>query len=104
MSKIIPKILYGSWGLLGFYRGTQYYDFYHEQEIQKRLNDRDLNDRDLNDRDFYSNKIGAGAFGTVAYILPFFCVFPLIKEMHRLEINLYGLEEEKKKPEYYSLF
>ena len=55
-------------------------------------------------QDFYSNKIGMGAIGTVVYIFPFLCVFPLAKEIHRLEINLRGLEDEKKKPEYYYLF
>lgn len=101
MSHRIGQILYGGWGLLGFYRGTQYYNFSYEQEMQKHLKDPKYNKKP---QDFYSDKIGAGALGTVAYIIPFFCVFPLVKEIHRLEINLRNLEDEKKKPEYYNLF
>jgi len=101
MSQRIGQILYGSWGLLGFYRGTQYYNFSHEQDIQKYLKDPKYNKKP---QDFYSNKVGAGALGTVAYIFPFFCIFPAIKEILRLEIYLRGLEDERKKPEYYDLF
>jgi len=45
-----------------------------------------------------------GAVGTVLYIFPFAFVLPLAKELSRLEINLRGFEDEKKKPEYYDFF
>lgn len=93
MSQRIPQILYGSWGLLGFYRGIKFYDF--------ELNDPNYHKKS---QDLYSDKIRAGALGTVVYIFPFFCVFPAVKEIHRLEIYLRDLEEERKKPEYYNLF
>lgn len=101
MSNRIPQILYGSWGLLGFYRGTQYYNLIYEQDIKLHLENPKKYKKP---QDFYSKKVGAGAIGTVFYIFPFFCVFPLAKEIHRLEINLRNLEDEKKKPEYYYLF
>lgn len=101
MSSKIPKILYGCWGLLGCYRGIKYYDYWYEEEIQKHLKNPNYYKKP---EDLYSNKIGMGAIGTVVYILPFFCVFPAIKEIERLEINLRGLEDEKKKPDYYYLF
>ena len=101
MSNKIPKILYVSWGLLGFYRGTQYYDYCYEEEMKLYLKDPKYYTKP---QDFYSHKVGAGALGTVAYILPFFCVLPLIKEINRLEINLRGLEEEKQNPKYHIIF
>ena len=52
---------------------------------------------------FYISQLGHGCFGTVIYIIPFMCIFPVIKELYRLEINLRGLEEEKKKRDYYNL-
>jgi hypothetical protein len=101
MYQRLPNILYGSWGLLGFYRGTQYYNFWHEEDMKKYLKEPNIYKKP---QDFYSNKVGIGALGMVAYIFPFFCVFPAIQELKRLEINLRGLEEEKKKPEYYNIF
>lgn len=101
MSQRIGQILYGSWGLLGFYRGTKYYNFCHEEDIKKYIKDPNRYERP---QYFYIYKIGAGGLGTVAYIIPFFCIFPAIKELKRLEINLRGLDEEKKKSDYYNLF
>lgn len=100
MSQRIPQILYGSWGLLGFYRGVQCYNFSHEQKMQNHLKNPKYYEKP---QDFYSNKIGMGAIGTVVYLLPILCLIPAINEIHRLEINLRGLEDEKKKPEYYNL-
>ena len=101
MYRKIPKILYGSWGLLGFYRGIQLYDFRHEEDMKKYLQNPKRYDKPC---DFYSHKLGVGMFATIVYIFPFVCVFPAIKELKRLEINLRSLEEEKKKSEYYDLF
>jgi len=97
----IPIIMYGSWGLLGSYRGIKYYNFRHEEEMKYYLKDTKNNKKP---QDFYSSKITVAALWTVIYILPFCCILPATKEIKRLEIYLRGLEEEKKKPEYYNLF
>jgi len=100
MSQRIGGILYGSWGLLGFYRGIQYYNFNHKKEMELYLKDPKIDKPQF----FYINQIGVGGLGTLAYIMPLFCIFPAAKEIKRLEINLRGLEDEKTKPEYYNLF
>jgi hypothetical protein len=101
MSQRISPLLVGSWGLLGFYRGTQYYNFCHEEDIKRYLKEPNIYKE--KPQDFYIYKVSCGGLAAGAYLLPLFCIFPAIKELKRLEINLRGLEEEKKKPEYYSI-
>ena len=101
MYQRLPKILYGSWGLLGFYRGIEYYNFYYEEDMKKYLKEPEIYNKP---QVFYVYKVGWGGLAASAYIFPLFCVFPAVKELNRLEINLRGLEEEKKKPEYYRVF
>ena len=35
MYQRLPSIEVGSWGLLGFYRGIQYYNFCYEEDMKK---------------------------------------------------------------------
>ncbi len=100
MYQRIPSVLYGSWGLLGFYRGTQYYNFTFNEDMQKYLKEPRIYKKP---QDFYLYKVCWGGLATGVYLFPLFCIFPIIKELERLEINLRGLEEEKKKPEYYNI-
>ena len=83
------KLLYFTgvgWSTLGFYRGINYYEYYHKHE---------------NKHYFYTDKIFNGLFGLVIYINPGLLPIAIYKEIYRLEINLRGLEEEKK-TEYYN--
>jgi hypothetical protein len=101
MYQRLPSIVVGSWGLLGFYRGTQYYNFWHEEDMKKYLKEPKIHEKP---QYLYLHKVGFGGLAAGAYIFPLFCIFPVIQELKRLEINLRGLEEEKKKPEYYRVF
>ena len=83
------KLLYFTgvgWGILGFYRGINYYEYYHKHE---------------NKHYFYTDKIFNGLSGLIIYINPGLLPIAIYKEIYRLEINLRGLEEEKK-TEYYN--
>lgn len=101
MSQRIGQILYGSWGLLGFYRGVKYYNYYYEEDMKYYLKDPMFFRKP---QKFYITEIAHGGLGTLIYIAPIICVLPAIKELYRLEINLRGLEEEKKKKDYYNIF
>jgi hypothetical protein len=95
------KLIIPPWLALGFYRGSRSYDYdYKKQFIQYEKN------KKYNEKPqyFYSICIGIGLFGSFLYINPF--LFPIIlgKEIHRLEINIRGLDEEKEKKDYYDIF
>jgi hypothetical protein len=73
-----------SWGLLGFTRGLNSYD--HTYKSKEYL---------------YTSKVPHGLWGILLYMNPL--LFPIIvyKEMYRLEVNLRGLDKEKK-TDYYN--
>ena len=79
------------WPLLGFKRGMDSYNHHHSK-----------NDLYIKQQGppLFINKIGWGICSAGAYINP--CTFPFVlyKEVYRLEINIRGLEEEKKKDYY----
>jgi hypothetical protein len=79
-----------SWGLLGFYRGLNEYDYKYEQNKQMGRHRTYL----------YSSKITGGLFGCLFYLNPFLAIFMVSKEMYRLEVNLRGMEPEKKSAKY----
>ena len=88
---INPHCLIGIWPLLGFKRGMDSYNHHHSK-----------NDLYIKQKGppLFIDKIGWGICSAGAYINP--CTIPLIlyKEVYRLEVNLRGLEEEKKKDYY----
>jgi hypothetical protein len=51
----------------------------------------------------YTNKITYGFMGTLFYINPFLVPIKLYKELYRLEVNIRGLESEKKSDYYNEL-
>jgi len=93
MNRINGKVhcLIGLWPLLGFKRGMNSYDYHHSK-----------NDLYIKQKGppLFIDKICWGICSAGAYINP--CIIPLIlyKEVYRLEVNLRGLEEEKKKDYY----
>ena len=86
------SLVIGLWPLLGFKRGIDSYDYHHSKN--------DLYIRSKGPP-LFINKIGWGICSAISYINP--CTFPFIlyKEVYRLEVNLRGLEEEKK-TDYYN--
>ena len=115
------------WGILGFYRGTQEYNFhhsndindynkqmiYHKEQIEKdkkykiehpTYNSNYVHIPPVKPTYFYLSSITNGFFGSALYIFP--CTTPIcvMKEIYRIEINLRNLDEEKKKKFYNTLF
>ena len=82
-----------SWTLLGFKRGLQSYEYnYHKtKSIHKEPY-------------LYISKGQQGFMGIFLYINPLLFPLHVYKEMYRLEVNIRGLEEEKKTDYYNQLF
>lgn len=88
------KISIGMWGLLGFIRGFNSYDYnYSNNKLYKH--------HEKAKQPFYFDKLVWGFTATITYINPGSLPFVLYKEIYRLEVNLRGLEDEKK-TDYYN--
>jgi len=91
MSKEILALVTGtSWTLLGFKRGLQSYDYTYKSSRKESY--------------LYISKGQQGLLGMFLYINPLLFPFHMYKELYRLEVNLRGLEEEKKTDYYNQLF
>ena len=75
------------WSVLGFKRGLQSYDYTYRKEPY-----------------LYIHKGQYGILGLFLYMNPLLLPLTLYKEMYRLEVNLRGLEQEKKTDYYNHLF
>jgi hypothetical protein len=82
-----------SWSLLGFMRGINSYDYSY-----KKYNGILVNQTSY----LYASKICNGFVGSFLYITPIVNFYMIIKEIHRLEVNIRNLEYEKK-TDYYNL-
>jgi hypothetical protein len=92
--KILSSTGIISWGVLGFSRGLNLYDYrYKKYDI----------DYDKKTNYFYTTKITYGFLGLFLYINPFCIPIIVIKEIYRFEVNIRGLENEKDK-DYYNEF
>jgi hypothetical protein len=79
-----------SWPTLGFYRGLKSYDYnYSNDRIYKS-----------SARPLYIDKTVWGICGIMCYLHPVGGVIGLYKEVYRLEVNLRGIEDEKKTAYY----
>lgn len=90
-SKEIMLLVTGtSWSLLGFKRGLDSYDYKYNKfnSIKKETY-------------LYISKGQQGLLGMFLYINPFILPINIYKEIYRLEVNIRGLEEEKK-TDYYN--
>ena len=82
-----------SWTLLGFKRGLDSYDYnYNKYKSIKK------------ETYLYISKGQQGLLGVFLYINPFFLPINIYKEIYRLEVNIRGLEEEKKSDYYNIIF
>ena len=100
------------WGILGFYRGTQEYNFHYSNDInsynqkmicykeqiekEKKYNSNYVPTLPVKPTYFYLSSITNGFLGSALYIFPFTTPICVIKEIYRIEINLRNLDEEKK--------
>ena len=71
------------WAGLGFIRGINSYNYYNNKPYM------------------YSSSFMHGIFGVLIYVNPVFLPFTTYKEFYRLEVNIRGLEEDKK-TDYYN--
>ena len=85
--EIIVLVTGTSWSLLGFTRGLNSYDYNYHKYTHKEPY-------------LYISKGQQGLWGILSYMNPL--LFPIIvyKEMYRFEVNIRGLDEEKKKDYY----
>ena len=89
--RIIGLIPILGWPALGFKRGMNSYDYnYSNNKIYKSST-----------RPLYLHKIAWGLGGIFWYLNPCTFFFVLYKEIYRTEVNLIGLEDEKK-TDYYN--
>lgn len=90
-----------AWGALGFYRGVNYYNYDYEESL-KKYEDYKNNNSYIYEKpeDYYVGRLAYGIMSSAMYVIPVMCIFPAIKELYRLEINLRGKEEKKKTREY----
>ena len=85
------KVIAPAWITLGFYRGIKLYNYkYQKGKYGCKTY-------------FYSECFCSGSFGVFIYLNPFLLPITFVKELHRLEINIRGLNEEKEKELFYEL-
>jgi hypothetical protein len=100
------NIIGGSWAALGFYRGVKMYNYNYggkkhlEYEYIKNTNKPYLYSKTIENG---GKRFLSGLMGTVFYLNPFFWFIYIPKEIYRLEVNIRGLEDEKKSTYYNEL-
>lgn len=108
------KILMGTsiWSALGYYRGIKQYRFEHDkkmttyQERMTRYNKDQIMYPHLYQEQpdkpifYYCTSFLFGLAGSGIYLFPGTIVVCFCKEIYRLEINLRGLEDQKKQDHY----
>ena len=96
-----------AWGLLGFYRGTQYYNYQYNNKLKmyekKWRSDPIIYSHLEKPEKYYSLYFGVGIWGACVYVMPIIGFIPVLKEIYRLEINLRGLDDKKETDAYYDL-
>lgn len=84
----------GAWSALGFKRGIDSFNYnFSKNELYQILEKKPL----------ILDKICWGIGGCIYYIFPPFLFHGLYKEIYRLEVNVRGLENEKKTDYYNSI-
>jgi hypothetical protein len=115
LNKILGGV-YGSWCLLGFYRGTQQYDFEMEMDTNvfdnkmARYNKDKIRYTDITlyepnkPTTFYITRMMYGLYGASFYAIPFTGPVCAVKELYRIEINLRNIDNEKKTKFYNTVY
>jgi hypothetical protein len=95
-----------SFGVLGFYRGTNQYKYDYKKDFDRYENDckKDSVNKFNKPNFFYMNSFCFGTYGLVMYLNPLFLPIFIYKEFYRLEVNVRGLDEEKKTSKYNEVF
>ncbi len=100
---IIP---YTSFGVLGFYRGINEYKYHYKKDLDRYENDCKKYPVDKFNKPtfFYMHSFFTGTYGLFMYVNPVFLPIFMYKELYRLEVNVRGLDEEKKERKYNTVF
>jgi len=105
LSNIAKRNLLGfasGWGILGFYRGVQDYEYTHKEDMETH-NNYLIRYKDLHSTKptkYYLSTIMWGFIGSTFYLYPVTAPYYLIKETYRLEVKLRGLDDEKNNKYY----
>lgn len=106
MNSNIKKValgVYGMWGALGFYRGTQYYYYRKRHNFSYIYTDgKEIKNVFNSENDTYAESIPSGIIGIAEYIIPPFTLFSIAHELYKLEICLTQKNNLKYRHKYYS--
>jgi hypothetical protein len=94
--EICAIVFASSWTALGFYRGVKYYDYMNHQK-KDPTKEIYLYSKELSHQ---TNRILGGLYGIFIYINPFIIFTMIPRELYRLEVDIRGLEDEKKTDDY----
>ena len=94
IKSIVAVTMVCGWPILGFKRGINSYDYNYSHNKLYSHGKQIKNS-------FYLDKLAWGIFSAVVYLNPVTGLIGLYKEVYRLEVNLRGLEDEKK-TDYYN--
>jgi hypothetical protein len=96
MKHPIPKyrFLLAYWSALGFYRGVNSYKYENETYTKRYAKPV---------RYLYSATLLYGITGSVIYLFPVLLPITIAKEIYRIEVNLRGLNDDKKTRYYNEL-
>ena len=94
IKSIVSITMVCGWPILGFKRGINSYDYNYSQNKLYSHGKQPKNS-------FYFDKFVWGVFSAIVYLNPVTGLIGLYKEVYRLEVNLRGLEDEKK-TDYYN--
>ena len=90
----------GAWSVLGFKRGMNSYEYNCSKDEKYTKKSSETSPA----RPLYIEGVGWGFIGFVFYLTPPLCLIAAYKEIYRLEVNLRGIEDEKKSRFYNEIF
>jgi hypothetical protein len=92
IKRTIGLVTIFGWPVLGFNRGFNSYNYHYSNNKLYQNSD--------TKQYLYTDAFMWGVGSTLAYLNPFLCFITIGKEIYRLEVNLRGLENEKKTAYY----
>lgn len=91
MKHKIGLTMIGAWSALGFKRGIDSFNYIFSKNELYQISEKEP---------LILDKTCWGIRGVIYYICPLFMFHALYKELYRLEVNVRGLEKEKKSKYY----
>jgi hypothetical protein len=88
---------------LGFYRGINKYNYNYYIELKEYKRHSTYDSSYTKPQYLYVSGFSWGILYGVMYANPFLLPFVISKELYRLEVNIRGINEEKKKYSFYEI-